>query len=247
MGARAVEILGAKELEPLNSTRRFRGRDIDIIETDRRIIEDIGLDSLVKTDLFIFLSRHKSAKEIASFTVHPEGNWSDEARDGGEPKALSMAAPWQMRDVLKRIKENNTTDIAVTYEATHHGPLLNTPSFFAEAGGKELGPVHYDIVAKAVCEHVLERASTAGAVAIGIGGTHYPEKFTRLALEDKYAFCHIMPRHHCNNADMIKKALERSVPAAELAVLEWKGCGSSDQREAIINRLNELGIDHVRV
>jgi D-aminoacyl-tRNA deacylase len=247
MGSGVVKILGAEEREPANGMRRFGTGGIDIIETGRRIIDDIGLDSLVKTDYFIFLSRHKSARGIPSFTVHPEGNWSDEAQDGGRPKMLSMASPWQMRDVLKRIKAHNTTDISVTYEATHHGPLLDTPSFFVEAGGNELGQVHYDIVARAVCGHVLGRASTAGEAAIGLGGTHYPEKFTRLALEDKYAFCHMMPRHNCGNTDMIEKALERSVPAARLAVLEWKGFGSSDQREAAVNKLSELGIDYVKV
>ncbi|MDE1832848.1 MAG: hypothetical protein KGH58_00325, partial [Candidatus Micrarchaeota archaeon] len=82
-------------------------------------------------------------------------------------------------------------------------------------------------------------------VAIGIGGTHYPRKFTRLAVEGRYAFGHMMP-NYAINTDMIASAVECSDVAVERAVVEWKSIKGPD-REMVIRRLEELGIDYDRV
>ena len=87
-------------------------------------------------ELIIFMSRHSSSSGIPALTVHSMGNWGAEARLGGMPHMLSMSAPSAMLEMLKRF---NRSDMGVdkTYEATHHGPLLSTPSFFAELGGSD--------------------------------------------------------------------------------------------------------------
>ena len=139
--------------------------------------------------------------------------------------------------------------MAVTYEATHHGPLLETPSFFVEVGGSEA-------ITRLALRHPGERPfadyfsaehENVGKVAIAIGGTHYPEKFTRLALEGRYAFCHIMPRHSCTYADMLRMGIERSAPRAECAVIDWKGISGPGAGGRHRANLAELGIDYVRV
>ena len=91
----------------------------------------------VVDDSIVFLSRHRSSMGVPAFTVHPEGNWSDEALFGGRPKELSMAFPYGMSAMLRSIKALNKEGIAVTYEATHHGPFLSRPSLFVELGGNE--------------------------------------------------------------------------------------------------------------
>lgn len=247
LGERAVRLLSADEVGPIGGKRRFRGRDIDILELDRLPIYEEGLDDLVKTDLFVFLSRHRSSKGVASFTVHPLGNWTASSEAGGKPGMLSVAAPWQMRSMLSVISKGNNTDVPVTYEATHHGPLLETPSFFVEVGGsEEITERHYDVLAHCVCDYLSSEHENAGEVALAIGGTHYPEKFTKLALEGKYAFCHIMPRHSCTYADMLQMGVKRSAPPAAKAVIDWKGI-AAPEREVAIKRLAELGVDYVRV
>jgi D-aminoacyl-tRNA deacylase len=152
-----------------------------------------------------------------------------------------------MRNMLVQMATDNRTDVPVTYEATHHGPLLNTPSFFVEVGGSEkITDLHYDTLAEAVCNYVSSEHENVGKIAVAIGGTHYPAKFTKLALDGKYAFSHIMPRHACTYADMLQQGIERSAPRAECAVIEWKGIAPAE-REIALKKLSELGIDYVRV
>ncbi len=247
LGERVVELLSAKEAEPIAGRRHFKSGTIGIVELDKLPIYEEGLDSLIKTDLFVFLSRHRSSMGVASFTVHPLGNWTSRSDAGGTPGRLSVAAPWQMRNMLHQISNSNKTDVPVTYEATHHGPLLETPSFFVEVGGSEgIGEPHYDALAKSVCSYLTSDNDNVGKVALAIGGTHYPEKFTKLALEGRYAFCHIMPRHSCSYSDMLKQGIGRSSPAAECAVIDWKGI-RAPERDMAIKKLGELGIDYVRV
>jgi D-aminoacyl-tRNA deacylase len=247
LGERVVGLLGAKESEPAGGRRRFRSGEIEIIELEKMHIYEENLDALVKTDLFIFLSRHRSSKGVASFTVHPLGNWADSSDAGGKPRMLSVAAPWQMRNMLAQVSNDNNTGVPVTYEATHHGPLLETPSFFVEVGGsEEITGKHYDFLARSVSNYLSSEHENVGKVAVAIGGTHYPEKFTKLALEGKYAFSHIMPRHSCVYSDMLKMGIERSVPPAECAVIDWKGI-AAPEREVAIKRLGDWGVDYVRV
>jgi D-aminoacyl-tRNA deacylase len=223
------------------------GKKAEILALDTLPIFAEGLDKMVKTDLFIFLSRHRSSMGVASFTIHPLGNWAPSSDAGGKPRMLSMAAPWQMRNMLVQIYAGNKTDVPVTYEATHHGPFLETPSFFVEVGGSEkITEMHYDTLAGAVCDYVSSEHENVGRVAVAIGGTHYPEKFTKLAIAGKYSFSHIMPRHSCIYSDMLEAGINRSVPKAECAVIDWKGI-AAPQRDIAIKKLGELGVDYVRV
>ncbi len=247
LGERVVEKLGMTEAEPKGSHRHFKNGKVEAIELDKLPIYEEGLDTAVRTELFVFLSRHRSSKGMPSFTIHPLGNWAPSAEAGGRPMTLSVSAPWQMRNMLNQMKMANNTDVPVTYEATHHGPLLETPSFFVEVGGsEEITDTHYDVLSTAVANYFLAEQENVGKVAVAIGGTHYPEKFTKLALEGKYAFSHIMPRHSCVYADMLQMGIERSIPKAECAVIDWKGI-SAPQREVAIKKLDELGMEYVRV
>jgi D-aminoacyl-tRNA deacylase len=222
-----------------------------MIEIDSPLCEADFVEALVKTDCFVFLSKHASAKGIASFTVHAEGNWSAEADFGGKPKKLGMSSPTKMLAALKAIKERNNTPMPVLYEATHHGPLLETPSFFFELGGDKQAiedTALARVVAESVVAMLLGKSYLGGCekIAIGIGGMHYSEKFTKLALEKGYAFAHILPRYQAQNVDMLDQAIERSDSKVGVAVIEWKGI-KAENRDRIIKRLDEIGMDYERV
>jgi D-aminoacyl-tRNA deacylase len=237
------------ESEPVGKYRHLTSDRFDMLEVDARLTETDFLDALIKTDLFVFLSRHSSATGTASFTTHAEGNWSYSAELGGKPKMLSVASPINMMAVLRAINRANATDMSVTYEATHHGPLLDTPSLFVEIGGNEETLKSANLagtVARSVVAMTSDEYRGYGKIAIGIGGTHYPEKFTKLALEGRYAFAHMMPRYAIENVDMLQKAVERSDSEVELAVIEWKSIKAAD-RDKIVKRLEELGLDYERV
>lgn len=238
-----------EESAPISIYKHYTSDYADMVEVNSELVDADFIDKIVKTDLVIFLSRHASAEGVTSFTTHAEGNWSDKAEFGGKPKALSMASPINMIALLRAMRETNTTEIPVMYEATHHGPLLDTPSLFVELGGgrKVLGDVKLaGIIARSIVAMLSDDCHEYEKIAIGIGGTHYPEKFTKLALEGRYAFAHIMPRYCIGNVDMLEKAIERSDSKVELAVIEWKSIKVAD-RDKIIKRLEELGFGYERV
>ena len=217
-----------------------------------------GLDG-EGAELIIFMSRHSSAAGVSAFTVHPMGNWGPQARLGGLAHTLSTAAPSPMLGML-RMFERSRIKMEVTYETTHHGPALTTPSLFAEFGGNE-ATVGNPEIAGELARIVYEAATRLSdgkegfehsKVAMGIGGTHYPKKFTELALRRGYAFSHMMSKHAIlnpdgtNNIEMLDQAARSSQERVEAAVIDWKSI-SSAARAAAIKKLNEIGIDYERI
>lgn len=241
------QILGMEEVDRLQGLRRFSNGSEHMLEINGRLVNADFLDDIID-GAAIFLSRHSSNKGISAFTVHPEGNWSDENSLGGRPRAISISSPSKMLGVLQTINKLNSTGIKETYEATHHGPLLNHPSFFVEIGGNDdviNSKEHAEFVANAIAKS-LDSEKNYDRIAVGIGGTHYPDKFTRLAIEGKYAFAHIMPKYYVSCTDMLKSAFERSDERAEIAVIEWKSI-KANERERIVRELDTLGIDYAKV
>ncbi|MEM3227435.1 MAG: D-aminoacyl-tRNA deacylase [Candidatus Micrarchaeaceae archaeon] len=243
------DIIDFEEIEPQNGMRRFKSDSAEAIELEG---EHIFADFLTNysADYIVFLSKHFSSKGIASFTTHAEGNWSSVADLGGKPHELSIASPDNMLKLLKQLNKYNHYGINVTYEATHHGPLLAIPSLFVEVGGNEAAISSENIVeviANSVADLLLGTAETHyNKVAIGIGSTHYPRKFSLLALEKDYAFSHIMPRYYSSEISMLEQALNRSSIRAEIGVIEWKSI-NSEERNNIIKELENLGIDYERI
>ncbi len=225
-----------------------------MICTDKELINTEFVDSF-GLELIYFVSRHSSEKGISSFTTHPLGNWTFEAKLGGKPRQLSYAAPIEMLGVLNGFaKFNPSAEMSVSYEATHHGPLLHTPSLFVELGGNSAiieNEKLAEVPAYAI-KHMLDNGAEYSKVVLGIGSNHYPSKFTKLALEQGYAFTHMLPKYAMLNADgtdnfsMLQQALERSSIAPEAAVIEWKSMNAS-LRNSAISALNEIGLDYERI
>jgi D-aminoacyl-tRNA deacylase len=234
------------EESEMHGHRTFVGDGVMVVELAQSIITAGNVTKRFDADMMIFMSRHKSADNVKALTVHATGNWSESAEYGGEPKTLSVAAPYAMACALRALEMNKRAGFEVTYEATHHGPTVETPSFFIEAGGPDvIEETAYAAVANALNRSIFE-PDESGEPAIGIGSGHYPKKFTSLAAESKYALGHIMPKYHCANIDMLESAVKRSVPKATKALIEWKSLKSA-QRSEIIKALDAVGIDQLRV
>jgi D-aminoacyl-tRNA deacylase len=234
--------------EPINGNPCLQSERLRLLEIQDRHIDADWISECLDADLVVFPSSHFSSSGVGSFTTHAEGNWSDIAKFGGRPKALSVAAPRSMLKIL-RFLEKNSGGIGVSYEATHHGPFLDIPSLFVEVGGDNeiKSEKNIRIVADSVMALVNDDEDAVfESVAIGIGGGHYPGRFTKLALSGKYAFSHIMSKHYAGNVDMLEQAFSRSIPKAEVAVVEWKGI-KSGERQKVMTRLDELGIRYVKV
>ncbi|EET89675.1 MAG: hypothetical protein LVQ97_01940 [Candidatus Micrarchaeales archaeon] len=244
------EELEFSEEGEIGGMAHYRSGNTHMLEIKRPLIYCDFLDSIDDIDFIIFPSKHVSEKGVMSYTVHSEGNWSDSAKLGGKPNELSFAIPDVMAKSLKALDSNATDGIGAVYEATHHGPLLQKPSYFIEFGGpadavNSPRREFLDVVAKAISEAVTGSATECKKVAIGIGGSHYPGKFTKLALEGRYCFSHIMSRHYIDRVDMLEQAYSRSTLRPDCAVIEWKSMNSTE-RDLIIKRLNSIGIDYER-
>ena len=253
-----ARIISANDFDAVEGQRylKYEGEQARIYEIDAfpylaDFADGFGCDAL------LFLSRHRSAAGRDALTTHSPGNWRSTADIGGKPKQLSSAAPALMLSVLTSLGKIEL-DVEKTYEATHHGPLLKTPSLFAEVGGsdkmvenKEAASRAGDAVFAAVVS-VANGEAEFQKVAVGIGSNHYPEKFSSLALTKGYAFSHIMPKYAIlnedgsNNLDVLAQTMERSAPPPEAAVIDWKSM-NAPSREQTIKKLGEIGLDYERV
>jgi D-tyrosyl-tRNA(Tyr) deacylase len=144
----------------------------------------------------VFPSVHRSESGTRCFAVHPLGNPGPEAPLGGRPRTLVPTDPREMIAVLRRLAADAPgLGTTATYEATHHGPELAIPAYFAEIAVSERGTPSPEEVA--LLDAALRSAvpDSRDRVALAVGGGHYAPRFTDLAISRRWAFGHILSRH----------------------------------------------------
>ena len=176
---------------------------------------DGRLPSAVRTarPTLVFPSIHRSRENVNCLTVHALGNFGPTAEVGGRPRTLNPTDPRAMANALRRLSEAaGPLGWSATYEATHHGPELDLPSFFAEIGyGTALEPP--EPVVRVLAQSVRTPVSDAAdRIALAVGGGHYAPHFTDLALRRHWAFGHIVSRHSL-------KLLDRTTARAAFAAM----------------------------
>jgi D-tyrosyl-tRNA(Tyr) deacylase len=154
--------------------------------------------------LVVFASRHRSQSGKATLTVHPIGNYGA-AEFGGKPGTLVPSAPREMTFALARLRLHGTgLPYEISYEATHHGPTLATPTFYIEIGSDESrwsDPKAAEAIAQTILDLDGYRRESGAApaslppVAVGVGGGHYAPRHTDAALSGLASFGHIVPNH----------------------------------------------------
>jgi D-aminoacyl-tRNA deacylase len=146
-----------------------------------------------KPECIIYASRHRSESKKRSLTVHPVGNFG-EAEIGGRDATLIPSSPSLMTQALRILrKKAKELDFAVSFEATHHGPFLKTPTFFIEIGSEE--KAWQDKKAgRVIAETILE--------------THAPDY--PMAIESKISFGHIIPTYALTHftTEMVDKVIK---------------------------------------
>jgi D-aminoacyl-tRNA deacylase len=210
------------------------------------------LDSFFNPQAYIFLSRHSAESGIASLTAHTTGNFASEAKFGGIAKELSRADPALVKNYLMALwkRKERAEGYEITMEATHHGPTsLQKPVMFVELGSSEKywgDKKAAAVVADALMESLTEKRIWS-RVAIGFGGTHYPEKFTRMMIEEDTAFSFIAPKHALEFIDdrMVGHMVQRTAAPVRQAVLDWKGLGP--HKDKIVGLVKQFGLEEVRV
>jgi D-aminoacyl-tRNA deacylase len=231
----------------------WKGGDILLLETRARLIE-LDMDTR-GAQWLLCLSRHRSESGRRCLTVHTPGNLTESAELGGTPSQIGISNPPLQTRLLAELKEErDSMGIAdeVTVEATHHGPTsLPCPITFIEIGSDEgawgdtrLG----QCVARAI-ERSLLNGHPSPPSAIGVGGGHYPEKFTNLMLEGRFSVGHIVPKYAMTAGmvpEMFSSCIERSWGGIAAAIVDWKGTPSA-HKEYLKALTKSLGIELVRV
>lgn len=191
-------------------------------------------------DVVIFPSEHASTSGMPALTVHPMGNFNGNDL-GGNERELATPCPAMMTDCLRMIKERCTLpEFNICFEATHHGPFVDTPSFFIEIGSDENYWPRKD-AAELLASVIRDVPETNDYPAVvGFGGGHYAPRFTELALSYKVNFAHMLPNYQWMGHDdediarMIKLAIDRS--GTKLSFIHRKSMKGMEAQ-----KLRELG------
>ena len=216
------------------------------------IVDPPDLDEYFNPQAYVFLSRHSAESKIPSLTAHTTGNFSREARFGGVGRELGRVDPALLKNYLVSLakRKDRISKYQVTIEATHHGPTsLQKPVLFVELGSSEEFWGDREaaaVVAEALVESLTEKTIWS-RVAIGFGGTHYPEKFTKMMIEEDVAFSFIAPKYALKDIDekMFGEMLQRTNAPVRQAVLDWKGLGPHKDR--IVGLVSRFGLEMVKV
>lgn len=216
------------------------------------IVSPPDLDAFFNPLAYVFLSRHSAESGIASLTAHSPGNFSDEAKFGGSPRELARSDPALLKNYLIALskRRDRVAGYQLTMEATHHGPTsLRKPVLFVELGSSEK---HWgdaeaaSVVAEALVESLGAKAIWEKA-AVGFGGTHYPEKFTRMVVEEDVAVSFVAPKYALEFVDekMVGQMIQKTAAPVRYALVDWKGLGAHKDR--ILGLVSQFGLEVVRV
>ncbi|MQL71902.1 hypothetical protein Taro_004211 [Colocasia esculenta] len=161
----------------------------------------------------IFLSKHTAVTNRPALTVHPIGvphlREDEVPPQGGRPGWAGLPnpriAPWFRR--LKKIAQEHglIPEFEVTLEATHHGPVVSTPTMFVEIGSTEEHWRRQDaaqVVALLLWEGLgldggdgigqWDRCGERKKVLLGIGGGHYVPRHMDIVVKDGVWVGHLL-------------------------------------------------------
>jgi D-aminoacyl-tRNA deacylase len=209
------------------------------------------LDGYFNPQAYIFLSRHSAESGIASLTAHTTGNFSSEAKFGGNPMELGRADPSLLKNYLVSLskRRDRIKQYEMTMEATHHGPTsLQKPVLFVELGSSEKywgDKLAAEVVAESLMESLTQK-SIWSKVAIGFGGNHYPERFTKMVVEEDIAMSFVAPKYALEFVDdrMFGQMIQRTAAPVKYAALDWKGLGA--HKDKIVGFASQFGLEIIR-
>jgi len=226
--------------------RRTQNVEVKLVFINEETIWAQYITDHFSPELVVFVSRHSGMAGIPTLSVHTPGNLGD-AELGGFPKRVSICPASAMKNALlelARLRNENNLQYEVSYECTHHGPSLNVPTMFVELGSsleqwKDLKAA--EAVAHAAMAAISKQSKYP--TVLGVGGPHYNERFTTIALNTPKAFGHIIAKYAIPtvDAEIVRQCVQRTVEKVETAVFDWKSMRAMD-RERLIKALKDLNI-----
>lgn len=230
----------------------FQAGHVLLATFEQAIVEPPDLDSYFNPSSYVFLSRHSAESGIPSLTAHTTGNLTADAHLGGNPRELARSDP----DLLKRYmralarRQAEVPEYQLTIEATHHGPTsLQKPVLFVELGASRRNwedEAAARVVAAALMESLADEESW-DKVGVGLGGTHYPDKFTKLLVEGDMSLAFVVPKYALGSLDewMMGQILQKSTKPVRCAAMDWKGLGQNKER--VVSMVDSFGLEKVRL
>lgn len=239
-----------KDLAGVNIIERLKEQyipHIPIIELKKETIYAENLNA--KADFLVFASKHASEKGTPSLSLHAPGNWRSADLGGQEGKVCSTSAfilKYLFQQLNKNAEQANLKGYEVTLEVTHHGPLIKLPCCFIEIGSSEKEWQDKEaakIIAKTILS--LQNYKKQNWIpAIGLGGPHYCPNFNKIQLNSQYAIGHIIPQYALPlTTSMLKEAEQKTQEHVKNILIDWKGCGKSEDRAKVVEIVKRFGIE----
>lgn len=225
-----------------------------LFTTDKESIYYEDLDMQLKSqtnlrfDLIIFATKHQSKSGINSLSCHAPGNWA-KAEYGGIDEKVCISSPNVLKAFYQNLQLFNSTaktDYEVILECTHHGPYIETPCAFIEIGSNEeswKNRTAGDVISKTILNTLPNLTlETTKDVAVGFGGLHHAPEFAKRLERNECLVSHVCPKYMLDSVtiDAISFAITRSVPPANLILLDWKGLGKN--KEKILELCKSTGL-----
>jgi D-aminoacyl-tRNA deacylase len=119
--------------------------------------------------------------------------------------------------------------------------LGSTPEQWRDAKAAEA-------VAHAAISAISKFAASENTAVLGVGGTHYNQRFTRMALGDEAVFGHMIAKYAVPNVDaeMLRQCVDKTLEKVEYVVLDWKGIKGADKPQ-LLQALEEVGLPYKKV
>jgi D-aminoacyl-tRNA deacylase len=218
--ARLLEKAGWTEGGEFDGNPALVRDDFLMVQVNKIHLDENYVDDRVKQKLgneievAIFASKHRAESRIPTLSVHPIGNYSS-ADFGGMPRTLCRSSPQLMTSALRALASNaKGMGFNVSFETTHHGPIVNTPAFYIEIGSYEDLWGRED-AAEAIAQSILSVKDERYPVVVCAGGGHYAPRFTEVALSRKVAIGHMAANYALEslNEDMIGQMAAKSADA----------------------------------
>lgn len=209
---------GSFDGHPVQVNGEFLMVQVDRIHLEEDYVDDRVAQTLgTKVDVIIFASRHRAESRIPTLTVHPIGNYTS-ADFGGKPATLCRSAPGLMTSALRALAVNaKGMGFNVSFETTHHGPIVSSPAFYIEIGSYEELWGRED-AAQAIAESIMSVRDDGHPVVVCVGGGHYAPRFTEIALSRKVSIGHMAANYALTGLDddMIRQMAEKSAGAKKV-------------------------------
>ncbi|XP_062193840.1 D-aminoacyl-tRNA deacylase [Phragmites australis] len=195
----------------------FTNGDVRLLKHERGIVDEDHLDHRWQeatgevVSEVIFFSKHTAVSNRPALTVHPIGvphlREDETPPQGGAPGWAAIPnpriGPWLRLMQKVAAGQGLVPEFEITLEATHHGPVTNTPTMFLEIGSTEEYWGRQD-AAQAIALVMwkglgLEDGNAIGnwqrngeKVLLGIGGGHYAPRHMDIVIKDGVWVGHLL-------------------------------------------------------